>query len=223
MPGRNVVKTYYEDGYYHLYNRGVDKRSIFMDQQDCKYFLSRLRLYLSTIEELALEAKDDKELISLSRRNLSKEVDLLAFALMPNHFHLQIRQHTKDGITKFMRRMLTSYSMYFNRKYKRIGALFEQRYKAVLVATDEQLLHLSRYIHLNPYELEHEIDFKQFTSLPYYFGKMSPSWIKPQEIVSYFSHFSSNKKPQGKISYENFVMDYKVEEGISLGLDMFEE
>jgi len=150
MPARNIVKSYIENGYYHIYNRGVEKRDIFLDEQDCKVFLHYLKLYLSPIEELRELNLPGLRILRFIRLNLSQEVNLLAFSLMPNHIHLQIKQTTKDGIVKFMRRLSTSYVMYFNRKYQRVGALFQNTYKAVLIESDPHLLHLSRYVHLNP-------------------------------------------------------------------------
>lgn len=104
--------------------------------------------------------------------NLSKEVFLLSFTLMPNHFHLQVKQITKDGIAKLMRRVLTSYVMFFNKKYKRTGPLFESVYKAVITQNEEQHLYLSSYIHKNPMKLQSpKFDFIQFSSYPYYLGQ----------------------------------------------------
>ncbi len=205
MPAKNIVKTFIENGYYHIYNRGVEKRSIFLDQQDCIMFLHYLKLYLCSVEELPTltEGRHMNRLIQL---NLSKEVDLLAFALMPNHIHLEIKQHTKDGISKLMRRVATSYVMYFNRKYKRIGPLFQNIYKGAFIDRDEYLLHLSRYIHLNPIKLQRpKINFLSFSSYPYYLGLKQASWVKPKEIVDYFS---IKKGDFGSNSYKDFVEGY---------------
>ncbi len=208
MPARNIVKQYIENGYYHVYNRGVEKREIFLDQQDCIVFLHYLKLYLSPPEELLKENLPGIKIQRFIQLNLSTEIDLLAFSLMPNHIHLQIKQSTKDGLTKFMRRLATSYVMYFNKKYKRVGGLFQNRYKAAFIESEPYFLHLSRYIHLNPFNITSPVNFIEFSSYPYYLGKKQAVWIKPQEILSYF-HSSQRKDFKDILSYQSFVEDYK--------------
>ncbi len=141
VPAKNTIRTFIENGYYHVYNRGVEKREIFIDDRDYRMFLYFLKYYLEPPHP------DD---ISQRRRSLFNQVQLLAFCLMPNHFHLLVKQQSADSITKLLRAISTSYVGYFNRRYKRIGGLFQGKYKAALVESDEYLLHLSRYIHLNP-------------------------------------------------------------------------
>ncbi len=116
--------------------RGVEKREIFMDEQDCSMFLYYIKIYLSPIEELKEQSLLIPRLNRFLQLNLSKEINLLSFSLMPNHFHLETVQITRDGMIKFMRRLITSYVMYFNKKYKRVGGLFQNRYKAVLIEND---------------------------------------------------------------------------------------
>lgn len=207
MPARNVVKDYIEDGYYHLYNRGVDKRDIFLDEQDCIVLLHYLRIYLSPIEELLKENRLGTRIQRLISLNLSGEIDLLSFSLMPNHIHFQVKQHTRDGITKLMRRVITSYVMYFNKKYKRVGTLFQGIYRAAFIKSEAQHLHLSRYIHLNPIRVKSSINFMSFSSYPYYLGKKHASWVKPEEILSYFKK-AKKESQQDILSYQSFVEDY---------------
>lgn len=207
MPSRNIVKSYIENGYYHIYNRGVEKRAIFLDEQDCSVFLYYLRTYLLPLEELKKMSEQNTRLLRFLPQNLSSEIDLLAFALMPNHIHLQIRQHTKDGIVKLMRRLLTSYVMYFNKKYKRVGPLFQDKYKGVLIESEPYLLHLSRYIHLNSIDLTTPVNFADFSSYPYYLGRKQASWVKPQEILGYFRS-AKRRDLKDILSYQSFVEDY---------------
>lgn len=224
MPGKNIVKTYIENGYYHIYNRGIDKREIFLDIQDCKAFLRYLKIYLSPENELLQLNKDNINILRHLKYNLSDEIDLLSFTLMPNHFHLQVKQYTKDAIVKLTRRVITSYVMYFNNKYKRKGGLFESIYKAALIENDSYLLHLSRYInlnHLNPRTLTSKINFKEFSSCPYYLGERQASWIKPNEILSYFK--TAKAKFKNVLSYRDFVEDYAEDSGIILGSLTLEE
>lgn len=186
MPSKNTVKVYSQNAYYHIYNRGVEKRNIFLDSTDCSVFLYYLKVYLSNKDELLKLAEIDKKIARFIRYNLFQEIDLLAFALMPNHFHLFVKQYSSDGITKLMKKLSTGYAMYFNRKYQRVGPLFQNIYKATLITSESHYLHLSRYIHLNPMEINSSINFQEFTSYPYYIGKKDASWVKPHEILSYF-------------------------------------
>lgn len=209
MPSKNSTKIYVENGYYHIYNRGVEKRIIFNNTTDCAVFLHYLKLYLLPIEELKKLQHDPQENSKISRfipLNLSEEIDLIAFALMPNHIHLLAKQKTKDAMTKLMRRISTSYVMFFNKKYKRVGSLFQNKYKAILVESDDYLLHLSRYIHLNSSKNRSVLDFSEFSSYPYYLGYKNASWIKPKEILEYFKSNTNNKNE----TYKSFVEDFKI-------------
>lgn len=157
MPARNSIKQYIENSYYHLYNRGVEKRLIFLDQQDYTVFLSYLKDYLLPKDEDRLRdqlsdpntsyKEKDKILKRLRLNNFYEEITLLAYALMPNHFHFFIKQKSALSIDKFMQSLCTRYTMYFNRKYRRVGSLFQAVYKAVLVDTEEQFVYLSKYVH----------------------------------------------------------------------------
>lgn len=217
VPSKNIVKTYTENGYYHIYNRGIEKREIFVDEQDCKVFLHYLKLYLSPVEELRKQAQIGIRINRFIPLNLSSEVELIAFALMPNHIHLLVKQNTKDGMVKFMRRLATSYVMYFNKKYDRIGSLFQNRYKAALIESEPYLLHLSRYIHLNPVKLNPQsVNFRNFSSYPYYLNQKEASWVKPSEILNFFQSSQMNK-PKGMFSYQSFVEDYNQESTNLLG------
>ena len=223
MPSKNIIKDYVENGYYHIYNRGVEKREIFLDEQDCTVFLHYLKLYLSPIEELKQLDLPGLRVLKFIRLNLSQEIDLQSFALMPNHIHLQVKQQTIDGIVKLMKRLATAYVMYFNKKYRRVGSLFQNRYKAALVKTDSYLLHLSRYIHLNPAKVSsQEVNFDEFSSYPYYLGQKQASWIKPQEILGYFRS-AQRKDLKDILSYQSFVEDFKESSAEVLGQLILED
>ena len=206
MPAKNSTKTYVENGYYHIYNRGVEKRTIFLDEQDYGVFLSYLKDYLSPkdgdkllqrLAEPSIPYKEkDKLLKSLRLNNFYQEIILLAYCLMPNHFHFFIKQKGLGAIDKFMNSLATRYSMYFNRKYDRVGALYQDVYKAVLISSEAQFLHLSRYIHKQALTLQN-----QPSSYPEYIGARKTLWVNPEEILSYFS------KTKPSFSYENFVTE----------------
>ncbi|HUV46562.1 MAG TPA: transposase [Candidatus Bathyarchaeia archaeon] len=208
MPRKNVVKIYVEDGYYHLYNRGVEKRVIFSDKRDYKTFLYFLKSYLTPVPK-KIPPFDRRQV-----RSLSKDIDLLVYCLMPNHFHLLVKQKSERGITKFMRALCTNYVMYFNQRYQRLGGLFQSAYKAVLVETDEQLLHLSRYIHLNPSELlgKHQLlEDYLYSSYDDYMGKRKTNWLKTETILDYFKT-ARKTSLNDFLSYQGFVESYKEDE-----------
>ena len=203
MPAKNSVKIYVENGYYHVYNRGVEKRNIFLDNQDYSTFLYFLKYYL---------IQPDKKNIKQTKRSLVKEIKLLALCLMPNHFHLLIKQFTTTGMTKLLRALCTNYVTYFNQKYKRVGALFQGKYKAALIETQMYLLHLTRYIHQNPLGLDmvgpwrgsDPLQKYPYSSYSYYLGNKKADWIDPEEIVSYFRS-AKNIYSKDYLSYESFV------------------
>lgn len=199
MPAKNTVKQFIENGYYHIYNRGVEKRDIFLDKQDYAVFLKYLKKYLDPV--LGSDPV-------WRHKSLCNEVGLLAFCLIPNHFHILAKQHTIDGITKLMRAVCTNYVMYFNTKYQRVGGLFQGKYKAVLVLEDSYLLHLSRYIHLNPYTGSDPIIDYPYSSYGHYLGRKTSSWIKPDEILAFFKS-AQKMSLRDHLSYQSFVEDYK--------------
>ncbi len=195
MPAKNSVKQFVENGYYHLYNRGVNKADIFLDDQDYSVLLGFLKKYL------------DPDLGS-DPHSLSSEVELLAFCLMPNHVHFLAKQRSLTGITKLMRAVFTNYVMYFNKKYNRVGTLFQGKYKAALIDNDTYLLHLSRYIHLNPTKGSDPKTYP-YSSYNYYLGEKNARWLKPDEVLSFFK--SSRKLSlRDYLSYESFVDDYQL-------------
>lgn len=189
MPSKNIVKSYFAGGYYHIYNRGVEKRLIFMDDSDCHVFLRYIKLYLSPLANIELMSESEIKLKRFTFLNLEDDVELLCFSLMPNHFHLLLKNITDNGVKKFMQRLTTAYVMYFNKKYGRIGALFQNTYKASPVLHDSYLLHLTRYIHNNSTKLlSSQIDFLEYSSYPYYLGTKQAEWLKTQFVLEYFKN-----------------------------------
>ena len=209
MPAKNSIKQYVEKGYYHLYNRGVEKRTIFEDEQDYGVFLGYLKEYLIEKDEGALREKladkdisgKEKDRISkvLQLNNFAEEITLLAYCLMPNHFHFLVRQSQAGSIDKFMNSLGTRYTMYFNRKHERVGRLYQDVYKAVLISTEEQWLYLSKYIHKQALAFQGVALERQPSSYPEYLGLRKSKWVQPEEILAYFS------KVNGTLTYQNFV------------------
>jgi putative transposase len=193
MPARNSVKLYLEDAYYHIYNRGAGKSEIFLDDQDYKAFIHFLEKYLNPQSEKSLAGK----------------IKLLAYCLMPNHFHLFIHQKTRDGIIKFMRALSTSYSMYFNNRHETSGTLFQGVYRAVIIETEAYFLHLSRYIHLNPSELIKNWRKYPYSSYTAYLGDIKLSWLDPVPVLDFFKmKKSSDSSFLKNFSYQSFVEEY---------------
>lgn len=152
--------AFVEDEIYHVCNRGVDKRTIFLDKNDHFRFIHNLyefndespatNLYYRQPLLSSYDASPHKD----NRKKKKPIVELLAFVLMPNHYHLLIRQQREAGITDFLHRLGTGYAMYFNQKYQRTGALFQGPFKAVMVEREAHFLHLPFYIHANPLDLK---------------------------------------------------------------------
>lgn len=209
MPSRNSIKLYAENSYYHVYNRGIDKKDIFIDKNDYVVFKNLMKRYLVPPLEEERDNKFESNRIRY-RTDLHSKIELISYCLMPNHFHLMIRQATKNAITDFMRALSNSYVIYFNSKYNRTGPLFTGKYKAVLVEGESYLLHLTRYIHLNPLDLGYarsDLVNYSYSSLGSYLGKDKVDWIHPEEILSFFKN--SDSRFLGDIlSYQSFVEDY---------------
>lgn len=205
MPTR--ITPLVNDQYYHIYNRGVASSPTFSFKKDYERFLLCLSYYRfdnlpSRLSRLLQLDKDEREKIVLGLKKTDhKIVDLIAFCLMPNHFHLLLKQVKDGGVSRFMKQITDSYTRYFNTKYQRVGPLFQGVFKAVRIETDEQLLHVSRYIHLNPLVSmvvrdEHFLNYR-WSSLRSYLNKNSDE-VNPNSILT---HFKSNK------DYLKFVMD----------------
>lgn len=188
MPGRHIYKHYLPQTYYHVYNRGVNKQAVFLDERDYTVFLGLLKRYLGENVEL----NSNRE----PYPSYHGRVDLAAFCLMPNHFHLFVYQHDAEGMKQLLRSLTIAYSMYFNKRYKRVGPVFQQRYRAVIIDQEAQLLHISRYIHLNPKDYQNW----KWSSLPYYKGEKSADWLKTGHVLDQFKDTAD---------YLNFVAEYR--------------
>ena len=147
--------------YFHIYNRGAHKADIFLEDGDYRRFI--LLLYITnnteTIHLSSINRSGKKDdLFSILRPE--RLVDIGAYCLMPNHFHLLVHSRNDTGISLFMKKLLTAYSMFFNKKHEHSGALFQGPFQAQHVATDQHLKHLFAYIHLNPLSVKYP-DWKE--------------------------------------------------------------
>lgn len=143
--------TFTNNHFYHIYNRGVEKRKIFMSDADYTRFIHGLFEFNSFNPTFNIRRAISKHV--RSRTSNKALVDIVSFCLMPNHFHLLVMQRETGGVSKFMQKLGTGYTNYFNIKNKRSGALLQGKFKAIAVQNDTYLTHLSRYIHLNPLDL----------------------------------------------------------------------
>ncbi|KKT15092.1 MAG: Transposase [Parcubacteria group bacterium GW2011_GWD1_44_9] len=212
--------------YYHIYNRGIDKRIIFKSKKDYERFI--MLLYLANSDDsfrldniLNKQYKTFSEVLVLDKDE--PLVSIGAWCLMTNHFHLLIRQEVDGGVTKFMRKLGVGYSMFFNIKYQRKGALFGGLFKSKLIGVDDNYMRqLFGYIHINPLEIEFpewkdkinkssvNINMKkflesyQYSSYLDYIGedRIEKNIINPKNFPDYF---------QNSQSFQDFIENYFIE------------
>ena len=193
--------------YYHICNRGTDKRNIFMDKGDLWRFIKGILIFnrVKTVGSIRDELDQNKihrspasvdyeELIKLS----GGLVEIICFCLNPNHFHLLVRQVSDNGVSKFMQKFGTGYTKYFNEKNERSGVLFQGRFKAVYIESNEQLLYVSAYVNLNNkiHSIEKESKKLVFSSWSEYCGKNKVlNMCKGKNIIlSQFKNIDDYKK-----------------------------
>lgn len=141
--------------FYHVYNRGVEKRRIFQDNRDHARFIHDLFEFNDIHAAMNLQRQYGGLSTFREREKIRRDpiVDIVAFVLMPNHYHLLLQQRKDEGIPRFLQKLGTGYTLYFNLRYERSGVLFQGRYKVKSIERDNYLRHLIDYIHLNPTEL----------------------------------------------------------------------
>lgn len=175
-------KQFYPGGVHHAYNRGVNKEDIFLEPSDYIAFLLRLGILIGL-------PKPSYSKLSLHAFSAS-DFDILGYCLMSNHFHLQIQQKGDVPTSELLHKLCTSYAMYFNRKYKRLGPLWQDTFKAKDVTDDPYLLTLSAYIHNNPASP----DTYKYSSYLDYLGLRSSQLCKPALVMSFFDNNSGKYK-----------------------------
>ncbi len=185
--------------FYHVYNRGILKRQIFFVDRDYEMFLSYLGRSLEKIQGAFL---------------------LHAYCLMPNHFHLIIEQRKESSLSGLIGGCVGVYVKYFNQCYKRKGGLFEGRFKAKLIQTDEYLLYVSKYIHRNPINaglVRKGVDYK-WSSYVSYLSELKQPFVETETILSCFKSYV------GGGSYGDFVEEKPIPEIVSLkiGKELFD-
>lgn len=187
MPSKNRIKQWAPEQIYHIYNRGNNKQRIFLDEKDYQVFLHLLKRHL--------QEKSDTDKFGRLYKNWYGDIELLAFCLMPNHFHILAYQTSDIALSSLMRSVTTSYSGYFNHRYSRTGHVFQDVFKASLIDEDGYWQHISRYIHLNPKAWR----TWKWSSLPYYLGNKKADWVQPNRVLQTF---------EGD-NYREFIEDYE--------------
>lgn len=184
MPTKHVVKTYSVPAYYHVYNRASGERRLFRDDDDRVHFLHLLQQHLA----------ENADPATPNIRTYSTEV--IAFCLMGTHFHLLLYQDDDiDAISGFMRSVGTAYSMYYNKKYKSKGHVFQSSFRASYISNESYLAHITRYIHLNP----HNFATWKWSSYLDFIGDITHNWVHPEQVLEY------NQLGE---HYKKFVKDY---------------
>jgi putative transposase len=196
------IRNFINGKIYHLYNRGVAKQKIFRDANDYQRLLDNFAYYLDAELKTRISMVDRKKLIEiLSNKPKKPMVSIISFCLMPNHFHLIVKQLKDGGISQFLKDALNSYSRYYNTKYERVGPIFQGRFKSVTVEDDDQLIHLSRYIHINPYiaNLIEKPEFYEWSSCKLFIKNTKNRLSSPEIVLDIIG------SPE---QYKEFVQDY---------------
>ncbi|OGM21543.1 hypothetical protein A2714_00295 [Candidatus Woesebacteria bacterium RIFCSPHIGHO2_01_FULL_38_9] len=196
---------------YHVFNRGIAHTPIFTDIREYKRAIATIKFYqidsqpIKLSRYLVMSSELRTIFYKVRLRSADKLVDIIGFCLMPNHFHFLLKQLKDKGISTFMRILQNSYTRYFNTKNKRDGPILKGQFKAVRIERDEQLLHVSRYIHLNPYtsfitrSVEDLLKYP-WSSLPEYVNYIKKERLCNRNLV--LSLFKSARE------YKKFVLNH---------------
>jgi putative transposase len=234
MPSRNILKQYKDKSFYHVYNRGVEKRSIFIDDLDFRVLLYCFKIYLSPpsfLKQYSLEKVKEMDYIRLQIINYAQsnsfyeKIQLHYYLLMPNHFHFILKQEDSRDLPSFMRTIFTKYTKYFNKRYTRIGPLFQSRYKGTLIANDQYLLQLIKYINHNPSKLK-SINFPNYKAWTcwqdypyssyhhYVSGSTPPVWLTTKFVLklakgrsNFIKYNQKDKKDKNINNIKNYLLE----------------
>jgi len=212
MPSEYYNRNFKPQYFYHIFNRGAYKNKIFLDEKDYQTFTDILAYYLrfpknQPYSYLNRPAKPYK---NTQVTNLVT-IHLTTYCFLSNHFHLLLKQlpsaTPSTNISNLMRRFIITYAMYFQNKYKHAGAIFQGRYKCVLVDSQEQLLYLSKYIHQNPQKLQPNLENYPYSSYPIYINKLeTPAWLHPEHILKLTKNYQQFvKQPVSKSDLNKFT------------------
>ena len=208
MPSRRDI--FINGGIYHIFNKTLDKIYIFKEEKICRLFQDTVSYYrsqkadlrLSHFRELPEDIRKSKEQILKLRKHF--KIDILGYCLMPNHFHLILKQLADGGIIRFMSDVLNSLTRYYNSLNKRKGPVFLTQFKSNMIKSNEQLKHTSRYKHLNPYssgliKTYEELERYPWSSFGEYLGLIEKPISNIKVIMNEFGH--------DRLRYKKFVLD----------------
>ena len=171
MPRR--LETFFSGGFYHIFNKTIDQKRVFIDKDFCRHFLKTLTYYRSSrssqsfSEVRNLPREEQLKIDKIVSHRKYFLADVLAYCLMPTHFHLLIKQLMDDGLVRFISNTLNSFTRYFNLRSQRRGPLFLPQFRSERITNESQLIHVSRYIHLNPYSGEVVKDMTKLKDYPW--------------------------------------------------------
>ena len=203
MPGRTIPLV--TDEIYHVFNRGVARQLTYRNRRDYLRFIELMNYYVNVdvtprySKFIMLPFLERTQILSDLAKKKNFLVEIISFCLMPNHFHMIIKQTREGGVTQFLQNVANSYVRYFDTKYHREGPLYQGRFKSIHIESDEQLLHVVRYVHLNPYtsyivkDLE-KLLLYQYSSLPVFLNTQTNPFISLQQIRSYFKRVDDFKQ-----------------------------
>lgn len=187
---------------YHIYNQGVARSAVFTQTTDYSRLIETFAYYQyrdPPVRFSQIARWLAKQKVSPVKPSAPRIVEIYCYCLMPNHFHLLIKQLSEDGVSTFVSRSINSYTRYFNTRHRRVGPLFKGPFKAVRIETDQQLIHVSRYIHLNPLVsfVTRDLNKYRWSSYPTYIGLVKDNLCKKEEVLSHFSSVED---------YQSFVL-----------------
>ncbi|OGM27090.1 hypothetical protein A2962_03235 [Candidatus Woesebacteria bacterium RIFCSPLOWO2_01_FULL_39_61] len=207
MPGRKIPLVNGE--IYHVINRGIASRPLFLIKRDYRRKLSTIFYYqnvnLPFRYSFFIRLPRDRRQVILDgfkdKRNF--QVEIIAYCLIPNHIHLLLKQVRDKGISTFMSNVTNSYTRYLNSKRHEIGPIYQGKFKAVRIESDEQLLHVQRYIHLNPFssyvlKSTEELEGYPYSSLPEYLNKTVYGYCKKDIVMHFF---------KDKVTFRDFILN----------------
>lgn len=201
MPSRYLRRNFKPNTYHHIFNRGSFKQKIFRKQNDYEVFIDILKYYLQHPTLSPLSKLSDVKL--KKAKKTASPYQLLAYCLMPNHFHLLLLQkEISPNLSDFIKKISVTYAMYFQHQYQHAGSLFQGKFRSVQIYPDEQLLYVSKYIHLNPAKLEgSDPSNYPYSSLKDYLTANNKNWLSPQIIFK--TYFNETANPQ--LQYKNYI------------------
>ncbi len=222
-------KPFAENEYYHVYSRGVEKRKIFLNTRDHDRFIALLYI-MNQDESFRMDnflRDNHNDLINIFKEKRAKTlVSILGYCLMPNHFHLILYEHTEGGISKFMGKLLTAYSMYFNTKYERSGPLLTRPFRSEHLSNESQFMWIFSYVHLNPLS----IIYKKWKEEGIKHKKEAKEFLEKYQFSSYQDFLGYNRPESAIIDLscipeyiKNMEIDFETQEEIFYEKDPIEQ